>query len=45
MDEPVMLDAGYEVALRLQEDGEDTLRYALEKFPKEDRKRIMKDTK
>jgi 3-methyladenine DNA glycosylase AlkD len=79
-DDPVMLDAGYEVALRLQGDGEDliqkavgwvlreagkvnrarleaflleqgprtprtTLRYALEKFPKEDRKRIMKDTK
>jgi 3-methyladenine DNA glycosylase AlkD len=80
MDEPVMMDAGYEVALRLQGDGADlihkavgwmlreagkvdrarleaflleqgprtprtTLRYALEKFPKEDRKRIMKDTK
>lgn len=80
MDDPVMMDAGYEVALRLQGDGEDliqkavgwmlreagkvdrdrleaflleqgprtprtTLRYAIEKFPKEDRKRIMKNTK
>lgn len=80
MDDPRMLDAGYEVALRLQGDGEDliqkavgwmlreagkvdrprleaflleqgsrtprtTLRYAIEKFPKEDRKRIMKETK
>ena len=80
MDDPVMMDAGYEVALRLQGDGMDliqkavgwvlkeagkvdrvrleaflleqgsrtprtTLRYALEKFPKEDRKRIMEATK
>jgi 3-methyladenine DNA glycosylase AlkD len=80
MNEPVMMDAGYEVALRLQEDDEDliqkavgwmlreagkvdrarleaflleqgsrtprtTLRYAIEKFPKEDRKRIMEATK
>ncbi|MGM0668219.1 MAG: DNA alkylation repair protein [Gemmatimonadota bacterium] len=80
MDDPVMMDAGYEVALRLQEDGADliqkavgwmlreagkadrprleaflldqgsrtprtTLRYAIEKFPKEDRKRIMGATK
>lgn len=78
--EPEMMDAGYDVALRLQEDGEDliqkavgwmlreagkvdrerletflleqgprtprtTLRYAIEKFPKEDRKRIMEATK
>ena len=80
MDDPTMMDAGYEVALRLQGDDEDliqkavgwmlreagkldrgrleaflleqgartprtTLRYALEKFPKEDRKRIMEATK
>ncbi len=80
MDDPVMMDAGYEVALRLQEDGADliqkavgwmlreagkvdrarleafllgqgsrtprtTLRYAIEKFPKEDRKRIMEATR
>jgi 3-methyladenine DNA glycosylase AlkD len=80
MDDPVMMDAGYEVALRLQGDGEDliqkavgwmlreagkvnrarleaflleqgsrtprtTLRYAIEKFPKEERKRIMEATK
>lgn len=80
MDDPLMVDAGYEVALRLQEDGEDliqkavgwmlreagkvdrarleaflleqgsrtprtTLRYAIEKFSKEDRKRIMEATK
>jgi 3-methyladenine DNA glycosylase AlkD len=80
MDDPVMMDAGYEVALRLQGDDADliqkavgwmlreagkvdrtrleaflleqgsrtprtTLRYAIEKFPKEDRKRIMEATK
>lgn len=80
MDDPVMVDAGYEVALRLQGDDADliqkavgwllreagkadrtrletflleqgsrtprtTLRYAVEKFPKEDRKRIMAATK
>lgn len=80
MDDPVMMDAGYEVALRLQGDGADliqkavgwmlreagkvdrarleaflleqgfrtprtTLRYAIEKFSKEDRKRIMEATK
>jgi 3-methyladenine DNA glycosylase AlkD len=80
MDEPAMMDAGYEVALRLQGDDADliqkavgwmlreagkvdrarleaflleqgnrtprtTLRYAIEKFPKEDRKRIMAATK
>lgn len=80
MDNPVMMDAGYEVALRLQKDGADliqkavgwmlreagkadrprleafllaqgprtprtTLRYAIERFPKEDRKRIMEATK
>ena len=79
-DEPAMMDAGYEVALRLQDDEEDlirkavgwllreagkvdrarleaflleqgpktprtTLRYAVEKFPKGDRKRIMEATK
>lgn len=80
MDQPAMMDAGYEVARRLQGDGEDliqkavgwmlreagkvdrarleaflleqgprtprtTLRYALERFPREDRKRIMEATK
>jgi 3-methyladenine DNA glycosylase AlkD len=80
MDDPVMMNAGYEVALRLQSDDADliqkavgwmlreagkvdrdrleavlleegsrtprtTLRYAIEKFPKEDRKRIMAATK
>lgn len=80
MDEPAMMDAGYEVALRLQGDDADliqkavgwmlreagkvdrsrleaflleqgpltprtTLRYAVEKFPKEDRKRIMEATR
>jgi 3-methyladenine DNA glycosylase AlkD len=80
MDDPVMMDAGYEVALRLQEDDADliqkavgwmlreagkvdrtrletflleqgsrtprtTLRYAIERFPKEDRKRIMEATR
>jgi len=80
MDDPVMMDAGYDVALRLQGDDADliqkavgwllkeagkvdrgrleaflleqgprtprtTLRYALEKFPKEDRKRVMEATK
>lgn len=80
MDDPVMMDAGYEVALRLQDDDADlvqkavgwmlreagkvdrarleaflleqgprtprtTLRYAIEKFSKEDRKRIREATK
>ena len=80
MNDAAMMDAGYEVARRLQEDGEDliqkavgwmlreagkvdrarlesflleqgprtprtTLRYAIEKFPKEDRKRIMEATR
>lgn len=80
MDDPVMMDAGYEVALRLQDDDADliqksvgwmlreagkvdparleaflleqgprtprtTLRYAIEKFSKEDRKRIRNATK
>jgi 3-methyladenine DNA glycosylase AlkD len=80
MDDPAMMDAGYEVALRLQDDGADliqkavgwmlreagkvdrarleaflleqgprpprtTLRYAIEKSSKEDRKRIREATK
>jgi len=80
MDDPAMMDAGYQVALRLQDDDADliqkavgwmlreagkvdrsrleaflleqgartprtTLRYAIEKFPKEERKRIMEATK
>jgi len=80
MDDPIMMDAGYEVALRLQDDHADliqkavgwmlreagkvdsarleaflleqgprtprtTLRYAIEKFSKEDRKRVLEATK
>lgn len=80
MDDPAMMDAGYEVALRLQDDGQDliqkavgwmlreagkvdrhrleeflldqgprtprtTLRYAIEKWSKEDRARIREATK
>lgn len=80
MDDPVMMDAGYEVALRLQDDDADliqkavgwmlreagkvdparleafllaegprtprtTLRYAIEKLSREDRKRLMEATK